>query len=467
MKAADSCTSFIWVELVLTTSSTWVALAAKKIKQVNKTCQRENVATCTRANVPKNSKSPFLYFVAISLDHNTHQFFQLCMRLPAQRLLCFGGITDQQIDFSGPIIARIHSHAYSAASLFASLFVNIFAGPFQFHARLAERQLGKLFDGVADTGGQDIVTWRVVLQHTPHALHIFQRIPPVPLRFQISQQHLLLQSVFDARHGAGNLAGHKSLTPARRFVVEQNAVAGKEVVRLAVIDHNPVAVELGHPIGRTRVKRRALALRHFLHLTVEFAGRGLVKPRLQPGFADGIDEAQSADAIHLGGVFRDFERNLDMALRAEVVDLVRFDPVQQTVQIARIGQIAVVQKECFAVYRRVIEQMIDAAGVERTAAPDNAVHGVAFGQQQFGQIGAILAGDAGDEGDFVTSIAHVLCTSDRSGRCRRATGFGVANPIRACASHPEAFAACRRAWSCHRSTRRHSRPPRRSPAPTL
>jgi len=44
--------------------------------------------------------------------------------------------------------------------------------------------------------------------------------------------------------------------------------------------------------------------------------------------------------------------------------------------------------------------MIDALGIEGRGAADNAVHLVSFRQQQFGQIRAVLAGNAGDESFF-------------------------------------------------------------------
>ena len=41
--------------------------------------------------------------------------------------------------------------------------------------------------------------------------------------------------------------------------------------------------------------------------------------------------------------------------------------------------------------------MVDASGVERTAAPDDAMDFVALFQQKFGKVGAVLSGDTGDE----------------------------------------------------------------------
>ncbi len=54
---------------------------------------------------------------------------------------------------------------------------------------------------------------------------------------------------------------------------------------------------------------------------------------------------------------------------------------------------------------RIDIEMIDALGVERGRAALDAVHDVAFRQQQFGEIGAVLTGDAGDQCNLV---GHVL-----------------------------------------------------------
>jgi hypothetical protein len=50
--------------------------------------------------------------------------------------------------------------------------------------------------------------------------------------------------------------------------------------------------------------------------------------------------------------------------------------------------------------------MVEAPRVECAGAANNAMHFVAFGQQEFGQVGAILSGDAGDPG-FSQVIAHM------------------------------------------------------------
>src|SRR5438270_808043 len=57
-----------------------------------------------------------------------------------------------------------------------------------------------------------------------------------------------------------------------RLVVEQDAADGVQAVGLAVVDGDPVAVDLGDTIGRARVEGRRLALRSLLRLA-EHLGR--------------------------------------------------------------------------------------------------------------------------------------------------------------------------------------------------
>jgi hypothetical protein len=65
---------------------------------------------------------------------------------------------------------------------------------------------------------------------------------------------------------------------------------------------------------------------------------------------------------------------------------------------------------------RILVEVIDAVRIERAGPADQAVHFVAFIQQELRQIGAVLAGDAGDQraaaGDgFSLAIQHSLAPS--------------------------------------------------------
>ncbi len=49
---------------------------------------------------------------------------------------------------------------------------------------------------------------------------------------------------------------------------------------------------------------------------------------------------------------------------------------------------------------RVLVEMIDAVGVEQRRTALDAVHFVTLAEQKLGKIGAVLAGDAGDQCNF-------------------------------------------------------------------
>ena len=86
-----------------------------------------------------------------------------------------------------------------------------------------------------------------------------------------------------------------------------------------------------------------------------------------------------------------------MALGCKIVDLLGLDLFQHPVQVAGIGHIPVVQEEPAPGDFGIVVDVVDARGVERTAAPDDAVDFVALFQQKFCKVRAVLAGDPGDE----------------------------------------------------------------------
>ena len=133
-------------------------------------------------------------------------------------------------------------------------------------------------------------------------------------------------------------------------MVEEDARAGEQAVGLAVVDRLPVAVELGAGVraagvegGRQRLRRRGRAE----HL----GAGGLVEPHRLAAveLPDGLQQAQGAQADDVGGVERLVERDADVALGPEVVDLVGPDLLHQHRQARGVGQVGVVQVEAVAV----------------------------------------------------------------------------------------------------------------------
>ncbi len=98
-----------------------------------------------------------------------------------------------------------------------------------------------------------------------------------------------------------------------------------------------------------------------------------------------------------------------MRLRAEVVDLIGLDLVDELVNDARIGEIAVVEVEPAGWIVRVLVDLVNPAGVERTGSPDNPVDLVSLLQEEFGEVRPVLSGDAGDECSLHTLTSLPVC----------------------------------------------------------
>ena len=102
----------------------------------------------------------------------------------------------------------------------------------------------------------------------------------------------------------GDLAGDELQAAARRLVVEEDPRAGEEVVGLAVVDRDVVAVDLGHAVGAARVEGRALVLRRLAHLAEHLAGGRLVEADPGSTCADRLEHAGDAQRGELGGQHR-------------------------------------------------------------------------------------------------------------------------------------------------------------------
>ena len=182
-------------------------------------------------------------------------------------------------------------------------------------------------------------------------------------------------------------------------MVEQNAVAGKHLVSLSVIDGYPICIEFCHGIGRARIERRLLALRHLLDEAEKFARRCLIETGLtgQAEQADGLQDAQRAQTVGIGGVFGRVEADAHMAHGRKVVYFVGLRFLNDSNQIGRVGQVAIVQKEAAVFGMGLLIEVVDAIGVEQRSAPLDAMNDIVFLKQEFGQISSVLAGDSRDQ----------------------------------------------------------------------
>ena len=89
-----------------------------------------------------------------------------------------------------------------------------------------------------------------------------------------------------------------------------------------------------------------------------------------------------------------------MALRGQVVDLIRLHFLDHVDEAGRIRHVTVVQHQASPFLVRVFIQVIDAVGVQQRSAALDAVHLVPLPEQEPGQVSAVLPGDAGDQGSL-------------------------------------------------------------------
>src|ERR1700722_441347 len=201
----------------------------------------------------------------VARHHLLDQFGEGCFRLPAEHPARLAGVADQLIDFGGAKIHRIDAHKGLSRLRIDAGLLDALAAPHDAAADFGERDLDEFAYRAGLTGCQHEIVRYLRLQDLVHALDIVPGMAPVASRLEISQIERVFQTDLDPGDAAGNLAGDESFAADRAFMIEQDAVAGKHAVGLAVIHRDPVTVELGDAIGRAWIERRGFPLRGFLH----------------------------------------------------------------------------------------------------------------------------------------------------------------------------------------------------------
>jgi hypothetical protein len=88
-----------------------------------------------------------------------------------------------------------------------------------------------------------------------------------------------------------------------------------------------------------------------------------------------------------------------VGLGGEVVDLVGPDLAEQAGEARGVGEVAVVAEKSWPGGVGFVAEVVDSLGGPGAGAAEQSVHLVALGEEQFGEVGAVLAGESGDEGD--------------------------------------------------------------------
>ena len=142
-----------------------------------------------------------------------------------------------------------------------------------------------------------------------------------------------MQPLFDRCHRARDFTGDEGFAAARTFVIEENAIAGIETIAFAIVHRRPIGKNLCHAIRTARPKRRTFGLRNFLRFAEHLAARGLVKTRSDSSFANCLQNTDRSNTSDISRVFGNIETDSDVALRAEMINLVRLQVVEQFHQV--------------------------------------------------------------------------------------------------------------------------------------
>lgn len=89
-----------------------------------------------------------------------------------------------------------------------------------------------------------------------------------------------------------------------------------------------------------------------------------------------------------------------MALGSQVIDLIGLDALYYPDQAGAVGEITIVQLEVAIVYVRILVEVIDSICVKQRRTTLQAMHLITLAQQKFCQVGAVLSGNACDQGYF-------------------------------------------------------------------
>jgi len=254
-------------------------------------------------------------------------------------------VPDERYDFRRSAVAGIDAHDRSAGNGIGSDFFAVLSLPFNVHAAQSSDVLHELPNQTLLSGRNDVVVRPFLLEQEPFGAYGIPRMTPVTTCLQIAQIQALLFACCDPRQAARDLASDECLAAHRRFMIEENGVAGKDAIGLAIVRGDPVGVGLGGTVRRAWPQGRRLVLGIFRRLTVHFRGRGLQETAsiLESQNSHGLEQTQGSDGVGVCRVFRRFERDGDVTLRRRVVDLVRLYRLDDPDEVHPVGQIAIME----------------------------------------------------------------------------------------------------------------------------
>lgn len=267
----------------------------------------------------------------ISIDHHGDELREGNIGFPAKSFNGFCRVAKKEIDLGGAVEFRINDNEF-----------------LPIEPDMVEGDLYEFANGVGFAGADDIVIRGVLLKHEPHGADIIASEAPVPAGIEVTEAKFGLESELDLCDSIGDFASDELKSPAGRFMVEEDAGAGEEIVAFAVVDGDVVAIDFGDAIGRAGIEGSVFALRDLEHLAVHFAAGGLVEPGLGAGLPESLEHACDA----YGGEFRGEDGLLPGCWNeghgGEVINLVRLNIGENLCQGGLIEKVCLVDFDFFA-----------------------------------------------------------------------------------------------------------------------
>jgi hypothetical protein len=103
---------------------------------------------------------------------------------------------------------------------------------------------------------------------------------------------------------------------------------------------------------------------------------------LDAGAAHGLEQAERSTCDNVCGKLGNFEADLYMALRSQVVDFVRTNFVKESGERATIRQIGVMKKESGVGFMKILVNVVEALRVETRGTALEAVNLITFGKKK-------------------------------------------------------------------------------------
>ena len=190
-------------------------------------------------------------------------------------------------------------------------------------------------------------------------------------------------------------------------MVGQDAGAGKHAVGLAVGGHLPVGRGLGHRIGAAGPHRRVLRGRRLPRVAKTLRTARTEEADATPQEADYLQQIQRGSGDRLQALHRLVKRQTNARLPRQVVDLIRLYTRHHLQHAAEV-----VRRQRHQLHVALHPKPLQARGIGHLGIAAAAHHPVAQPKQVVGQIGAVLACDACDQGCFLPTRGDHVCGMD-------------------------------------------------------